>query len=121
MAINKRDRKRMVRRGQRIKRSLTLGTQQKPRIAVYRSLKHIYAQIIDDSVGITLASSSSLSLQDKSAVITKTEIASLVGNDLAQKARARGIQAAVFDRGTSKYTGRISALADALRAGGITI
>ncbi len=121
MAINKKDRKRMVRRGQRIKKSLTPGTQHKPRIAVYRSLKHIYAQIIDDSVGVTLASSSSLSLQDKSVGITKTEIAGLVGADLAQKARIQGIQAAVFDRGTSRYTGRISALADALRAGGITI
>jgi large subunit ribosomal protein L18 len=121
MAINKRDRKRMVRRGQRIRSRLIAGTNEKPRIAVYRSLKHIYAQIIDDSKGSTLASASSLSLDENSAKVTKTEIASLVGADLAKKARAHGIQAAVFDRGTSKYTGRISALADALRAGGIAI
>jgi large subunit ribosomal protein L18 len=121
MAINKRDRKRMVRRGQRIRSRITDGTKEKPRVAVYRSLKHIYAQIIDDTTGSTLASASSLNLQGSVTSATKTEMASLVGADLAKKACAQGIQVAVFDRGTSKYTGRISALADALRAGGITI
>lgn len=120
MAINKRDRKRLIRRGQRVKSRLTAGTKEKPRIAVYKSLKHIYVQMIDDTIGATLASASSLSLEDN-VKVTKTAIASLVGADLAKKAREQGVQAAVFDRGASKYTGRISALADALRAGGITI
>jgi len=121
MAINKRDRKRIIRRGQRIKNHLILGTNQKPRVAVYKSLNHIYAQMIDDTVGKTLVSASSLTLKGTIDKATKTEIASIVGTELAKKALACGINVAFFDRGTSKYTGRVSALADALRTSGITI
>src|SRR5438105_15673972 len=105
MAINKNDRKRAHRRALRVRARIKNGTSQIPRLSVFRSLKHIYAQMIDDTTGKTLLSSSSLII-DASA--NKTAVARLVGEDLAQKARAQGIGKAFFDRGSFRYTGRIS-------------
>lgn len=95
------------------------GTAARPRLAVYRSTSHIYAQVIDDTKGVTLVSSSTLvkgaDLKDK----TKTEQAVFVGGDVAAKAKEKGIAEVVFDRGGYLYTGRVKALADAARAAGL--
>jgi large subunit ribosomal protein L18 len=109
-----------VRRHERV-RSKVVGTPQRPRLNVYRSLNHIYAQIIDDSQGHTLMSISSLdsSLRDTLADKTKTEQASEVGKVLAERAKQAGITQVVFDRGGYKYHGRVKALAEASREGGL--
>ena len=95
------------------------GDSQWPRLAVYRSTKHIYAQIIDDTKGVTLASSSSkvkeLGLKHGGNI----EAAKAVGKDIAQKAKAKGIEGVVFDRGGFLFHGRIAALADAAREEGL--
>jgi len=88
----------------------------KPRLSVFRSLKHIYAQIIDDEKGVTLAASSSLELK---LTGRKTDVAREVGRDIAKKALAKGITEVVFDRGPYKYHGRVKALAEGAREGGL--
>ncbi len=98
------------------------GTPQRPRLAVFRSLSHIYAQIIDDSVGHTLAAAADLDAAVKARRDgkKKSEVAGLVGEVLAKKAKERGIVSVVFDRGGCKYQGRVKALAEAARKGGLT-
>ena len=98
------------------------GTADKPRLAVFRSLNHIYAQIIDDTAGHTLASATYLEtdLKSKKDGKKKTEVAGLVGEALAKKAKEKGIATVVFDRGGFKYHGRVKAFADAARKGGLT-
>ncbi|GGN04693.1 50S ribosomal protein L18 [Thermus composti] len=86
------------------------------RLSVFRSLKHIYAQIIDDEKGETLVAESSLALKLKG---NKTEVARQVGRALAEKALAKGIKQVVFDRGPYKYHGRVKALAEGAREGGL--
>ncbi|GEM83838.1 MULTISPECIES: 50S ribosomal protein L18 [Meiothermus] len=86
------------------------------RLSVHRSLQHIYAQIIDDSKGVTLAAVSSKSLKLSG---NKTEVAKKVGAAIAEAAKAKGIAQVVFDRGAFKYHGRVKALADAAREGGL--
>ena len=86
------------------------------RLSVFRSLKHIYAQIIDDEKGVTLVSASSLALKLKG---NKTEVARQVGRALAEKALALGIKQVAFDRGPYKYHGRVKALAEGAREGGL--
>lgn len=97
------------------------GTVGRPRLSVFRSLKGIYAQVIDDGVGRTLAAASSLTLPksqgEKKA--TKTEEAKLVGAEVARKAKVAGVGKVVFDRGGNRYHGRVKALADAAREGGL--
>ncbi|HPJ51495.1 MAG TPA: 50S ribosomal protein L18 [Flavobacteriales bacterium] len=94
------------------------GTPERPRLSVYRSNKGIYAQIIDDENGRTLASASSL--KDKLAnEVAKTEQARIVGQAIAEKAKAAGIASVVFDRNGYLYHGRVKALADAAREGGL--
>ncbi len=88
----------------------------KPRLSVFRSLKHIYAQIIDDEKGVTLAASSTLVVK---ATGRKTDQAREVGRDLARRALAKGITEVVFDRGPYKYHGRVKALAEGAREGGL--
>jgi large subunit ribosomal protein L18 len=107
------------RRHRRIRVTLS-GTQQRPRLNVYRSLQHIYVQVIDDTSGITLAAASTNepSVRD-SLKGTKTERARAVGTTIAQRARDKGISTVVFDRGGYQYHGRIKALADAAREGGL--
>ena len=95
------------------------GTPERPRLAVFRSLNHIYAQVIDDSVGKTLASASTLDAALKGADGTKTEQAKKVGSLVADRARAAGIEKVVFDRAGFRYHGRIAALAESAREAGL--
>lgn len=96
-------------------RSRVVGTAERPRLAVFRSLKHIYAQIIDDSQGVTLATASDRELPDMK--LAKLERATKVGTLLAQRAIAKQIGPVVFDRGGYRYHGRVKALALGARAG----
>jgi len=109
------------RRHSRVRKRVT-GTAQRPRLAVFRSLNHIYAQIIDDTAGHTIAAATDLEaeLRSKRNGKKKSEVASLVGEALAKKAKDRGIAAVVFDRGGFKYHGRVKALAEGVRKGGLT-
>ncbi|HEX2680483.1 MAG TPA: 50S ribosomal protein L18 [Candidatus Dormibacteraeota bacterium] len=92
------------------------GTAQRPRLAVFRSLNHLYAQLIDDSASRTLAAASTLDLKAKGNGVTQ---AAEVGKAIAAKAKAAGVNAVVFDRGGFLYHGRIKALADAAREAGL--
>jgi large subunit ribosomal protein L18 len=109
------------RRRHRRVRKLVVGTSQRPRFNVFRSLKHIYAQVIDDSRGRTLAAASTLDpeLRDKVKGLNKTEQAKLVGGLLARRALERGVKEVAFDRGGYKYHGRVKSLAEAAREGGL--
>ncbi|MFQ5825753.1 MAG: 50S ribosomal protein L18 [Dehalococcoidia bacterium] len=104
-------------------RTLVAGSPQRPRLCVFRSLHHIYVQLIDDSSGHTLASASNLDreygTQKSDGTLTKTEAARVVGALIAQRAKAQGITQVVFDRGGYKYHGRVKALAEAARQGGL--
>ncbi len=104
----------------RIRKKLA-GTSERPRLAVFRSQSHIYAQIIDDDGGKTLAAASSLDkdLRAQSKRGANIAAAKAVGNLIATRAKEKGIQAVVFDRGGFQYHGRIKALADAAREGGL--
>ena len=97
------------------------GTAQRPRLAVFRSVVEIYAQIIDDAAGHTLVSASSVDkeLRDQMKDKKKSEQAKLVGKAVAERAKNKGITAIVFDRGGFNYTGRVKALADGAREGGL--
>ena len=97
------------------------GTAERPRLNVFRSLQHIYAQVIDDEAGVTLVAASTIDkeLRAKMKGLTKTEQARLVGEAIAARAREKGITKVVFDRGGYKYIGRVKALADGARAGGL--
>ena len=103
------------RRHRRIRVALS-GTSQRPRLNVFRSLQHIYAQVIDDSTGTTLAAATTLGA---SVTGTKAERARTVGRAIAERAREKGVTAVVFDRGGYLYHGRIKALADAAREAGL--
>jgi large subunit ribosomal protein L18 len=105
------------RRRQRV-RAKVFGTAKRPRINVFRSLQHTYVQMIDDWAGKTLVSASDLELKTKKKV-TKTEKAKWVGKLVAQKATERGIKKVVFDRAGYKYHGRIKAVAEGIREGGL--
>lgn len=106
--------KQRISKHRRIRKNIT-GTADKPRVSVFKSGQHIYAQIIDDSKGITLASESDLKIKSG----PKKEKASLVGESLAKKAVKAKITRVVFDRGGFVYHGRITALAEGLRKGGL--
>jgi len=97
------------------------GTRSHPRLSVFRSLKHIYAQVIDDTKGHTLAAASTLDSEIRGRLngLKKTEQARLVGELIAQRSRRRRIKRVVFDRGGYKYHGRVKALAEAAREGGL--
>ncbi|RRT92013.1 50S ribosomal protein L18 [Empedobacter falsenii] len=115
MALSKVEKRQKIKR--RVRRNI-FGTETKPRLSVYRSNKEIYAQIIDDNNGVTLASVSS---REKGVAVegTKSEVSALVGKALAAKAIAKGIETVVFDRNGFVYHGRIKALADGAREGGL--
>ena len=102
-------------------RARVRGTATRPRLCVFRSLNHIYAQIVDDSAGHTLVSASSLDaeIRDKVTGKKKTESAELVGSLVAQHALNKGIKQIAFDRGGYKYHGRVKALAEAARKAGL--
>jgi large subunit ribosomal protein L18 len=102
-------------------RTRVRGRAQMPRVNVYRSLQHIYAQIVDDTRGQTLVSASTLDKQVRETLKSGGNVAAaqVVGKVLAERAQAAGITRVVFDRGGYAYHGRVKALADALRAGGL--
>lgn len=97
------------------------GTAERPRLNVYRALEHIYAQVIDDTKGVTLVSASTVDKSAKSIIAgkNKTEQAKIVGKLVAERALDAGITQVVFDRGGFKYHGRVKALADASREAGL--
>jgi large subunit ribosomal protein L18 len=97
-------------------RSRVSGTAERPRLAVFRSNRYMYAQLIDDVKGVTLVSASDLSLGDK---MNKVERAKTVGKTLAENAKKEHITSVVFDRGGFSYRGRVQALANAAREGGL--
>jgi large subunit ribosomal protein L18 len=95
------------------------GTQARPRLVVSRSLRHIVAQVVDDAQGRTLVSASTMDTSIRGTGGAKSELARKVGALVAERAKAAGISKVVFDRGGSKYAGRIAALADAAREAGL--
>jgi large subunit ribosomal protein L18 len=109
-----------IRRHQRVRKKVA-GTKDRPRLNVFRSLNQIYAQIIDDDKGHTMVSVSSLdgSLGSKMKGKSKTEQARLIGEEVAKRAKKAGVKTVVFDRGGYRYHGRVRALAEAAREGGL--
>ncbi len=114
------DREAWLRRKKRVRKKIR-GTPERPRLCVYRSLKHIYAQIIDDVAGRTLVAASTLDkeLRGKLDGLKKTEKAREVGKLIAKRAIEKGIKKVVFDRNGFLYHGRVKALADGAREGGL--
>lgn len=115
MGLSKLERRQRI---QKRIRKVSFGTPERPRLAVFRSNKEIYAQIIDDRNGVTLAAASS---RDKGASVegTKIEQANAVGKSIAEKALAKGISSVAFDRGGNLYHGRVKSLAEGAREGGL--
>ena len=109
-----------VQRHQRIRKDIS-GSSERPRLSVFRSLTEIYAQIIDDEAAHTLVSASTIDrdLRPKMEGLSKTEQAKKVGVAVAERAKEKGIQTVVFDRGGYRYIGRVKALADGAREGGL--
>lgn len=111
--------KRQLRRRLHVRRSI-VGTQERPRLTVFRSNKHIYAQLIDDLTGVTLAAAGSVAGKvDGKPSGGNIKAAAAVGQQLAETAKSKGILKAAFDRGHYRYHGRVKALADAARKGGL--
>jgi large subunit ribosomal protein L18 len=110
-----------LRRRQRVRSNLRRAGNNRPRLSVFRSSKHIYAQIIDDASGRTLAAASTLDGGLKTSLKTgaDTAAASAVGKLVAERAKAAGVERVVFDRGAYLFHGRVKALADAAREGGL--
>ena len=111
---------RLQRRKWSVRNSVS-GTPERPRLSVYRSEKHIYAQVIDDVAGRTLASAASTATDVRGDLKTGSNIAAakVVGRAIAERAKAAGVTKVAFDRGGRKYHGRVKALADAAREGGL--
>ena len=107
------------RRRQRVRTSLRKTASGKPRLSVHRSGRHIYAQVIDDTAGQTLAAASTLDKDIKGKVGATREGAAAVGKALAERAKKAGVSAVVFDRGGFLFHGRVKALAEAAREGGL--
>jgi large subunit ribosomal protein L18 len=113
--------KRSQRRQDRVRRAVKSHAGARARLSVFRSSKHIYAQVIDDRKGQTLASASSIEKDLRAALKTGADVAAAkaVGKVLAERAAAKGVTDVVFDRGAYRYHGRVKALADAAREGGL--
>lgn len=109
-----------LRRHSRVRKTI-IGTPERPRLSVFRSMSDIYAQVIDDAAGTTLVSASSIdhALRAEANGKTKTDQAKLVGKIVAERAKEKGIKTVVFDRGGFRYIGRVKALADAAREAGL--
>ena len=119
--INKKDKNKIRKvRHLRVRKKIS-GTADRPRLCVYRSLAGIYAQLIDDTKGVTLAAASTVErvLKAKVAEMTKTQAAKEVGKAIAQRAVDKGCKSVIFDRGGYIYTGRVAALAEGAREGGL--
>jgi large subunit ribosomal protein L18 len=112
--------RRQLRRRHHVRHNIT-GTAERPRLSVFRSSKHIYAQLIDDLAGVTVAAASSANAEVRasSAYGGNVKAAVVVGKKLAEMAKAKGITKAAFDRGHYRFHGRVKALADAAREGGL--
>jgi large subunit ribosomal protein L18 len=106
-----------LKRHRRVRQRVS-GTSERPRLCVYRSNKHIFAQLIDDTTGITISGVSDLNIKKKSG-LDKTGVAGEVGKLIAEKAKAKKIDTVVFDRGGRLYHGRVKALAEGAREGGL--
>jgi large subunit ribosomal protein L18 len=109
-----------IRRHKRVRKYIT-GTAARPRLAVFRSLAETYAQVIDDEAGNTLASASTVDVELRSSLTgkNKTEQARMVGELVAKRAKEKGVETVVFDRGGFRYVGRVKAVADGARASGL--
>ena len=118
--VNKPDKNEARLRRHRRVRGKISGTAERPRLAVFRSSKHIYAQIMDDVAGVALASGSTMD-KDFEGFGGNIEAATKVGNAIAKKALEKGINTVVFDRGGFVYHGRVKALAEGAREGGLTL
>jgi large subunit ribosomal protein L18 len=112
---------RSIRRRERTRAALRQAGQGRPRLSVFRSGKHIYAQVIDDQAGRTLAAASTLDAGLRAQLKTSADQAAAeqVGKLIAERARSAGVETVVFDRGAYRYHGRVKALAEAARAGGL--
>jgi large subunit ribosomal protein L18 len=110
-----------IRRKQRVRRSIRARAYGRPRLSVFRSSKQIYAQIIDDEQGVTVVAASSMEKANRESLKSGANIdaAKVVGKLLAERAVAKGIKAVVFDRGAYMYHGRVKALAEGAREGGL--
>ena len=110
-----------IARHRKIRRKV-VGTSKRPRLAVFRSLKHLYVQLIDDTYGTTLTAASSLDNEVRTQINSKpkTDVSKMVGTVAARRAVGKGVTAVVFDRGGYKYHGRVKAMADAAREGGLS-
>jgi large subunit ribosomal protein L18 len=108
------------RRQSRVRKKV-LGTAERPRLCVFRSARHMYAQVIDDVNGVTIVAASTMSptLKDKIKGLKKTEAAKLVGKTVAEEAKTKGITSVVFDRNGFLYHGRVAALSDSAREAGL--
>jgi large subunit ribosomal protein L18 len=121
--MDKAKRKRLARQSRHSRvRKKVLGTPERPRLCVFRSLRHIYAQVIDDSRGHTLVSASTLDPEVQSGALGKDKSgqSDVVGEVLAKRALEAGVEQVVFDRGGYKYHGRVKRLAEAARKGGLS-
>ena len=116
MALSKLDRRNRLR--QRIRKTVS-GTDQRPRLAVFRSNKEIYAQLIDDVSGKTITAASSRDKEIEASNVNKTDVAKLVGKAIAEKAVKAGVNVVSFDRGGYLYHGRVKSLAEGAREGGL--
>lgn len=123
MAIGIKGKSKSAARGRRHLRvrKRIVGTSVRPRLVVNRSARHIFVQIVDDSKGITLASASTMETDLRGLEADKTAKSKRVGELVAERAKAAGIEAVVFDRGGNKYHGRIAAVADGAREGGLAL
>ena len=108
------------RRHARLRKKI-VGTEARPRLVVTRSARHVFVQVVDDSKGFTLASASTLEADMRVFDGDKTAKARKVGELVAERAKAAGIEAVVFDRGGSKYAGRVAAIAEGAREGGLDL
>jgi len=117
MAVVEKKRLHREKRRKRVRRKIA-GTLERPRLSVYRSNAHIYAQLIDDTAGNTLAAADS---REVGEVDSRTEAARKVGELIAARAAEAGIETVVFDRGGNRYHGRIAALAEGARSGGLKL
>ncbi|MFI8595430.1 50S ribosomal protein L18 [Microbacterium sp. NPDC078428] len=108
------------RRHARLRKKI-VGTTERPRLVVNRSSRHVFVQLVDDSKGHTVASASTLEVDLRSLEADKTAKARKVGELVAERAKAAGISEAVFDRGGNRYAGRVAAIADGAREGGLNL
>jgi len=123
MALGTRGKSKSAAKGRRHARlrKKVIGTEVRPRLVVTRSARHVFVQVVDDSKGHTLASASTLEADMRTFDGDKTAKARKVGELVAERAKAAGVEAVVFDRGGSRYAGRVAAIADGAREGGLNL